>query len=316
MSVLRYTRFAAAVIFVLMCGFPSPACFADARAVEYDDFSYQAIDFASASVAALELPTIATRMRSREPFDLAASAPVKGGIQNKWRSVTQRLPREHAILTRCRIHAAACPPAAQRFLAVIDRARTYDGWARIAELNRAINLDIKPVDDMTQYGVVDLWATPLMAFKSNEGDCEDYAIAKYVALRELGIPSSDLRLIVVHINGTTEDHAVAAVRYDGNWLVLDNRTLEMRQDADIANYDPLFVIDGGGVKRVIAWGMRPRDTDAHVDPAALDLSTSSDWHTAQLLLWGLNDWLPGSGQSASPRRTTHGLRLPVWGRVA
>ena len=54
-----------------------------------------------------------------------------------------------------------------------------------------------------------------MAFASNAGDCEDYAIAKYVALQEIGIAAADLRLVVVHDEATKQDHAVAAVRYDG-----------------------------------------------------------------------------------------------------
>jgi hypothetical protein len=126
------------------------------------------------------------------------------------------------------------------------------GRTRIAEINRAVNLSIRPVDDMTQYGVEDLWATPLMTFSSNAGDCEDYAIAKYVALREIGIALGDIRLVIVHDREASEDHAVTAVRYDGHWLILDNRTLDIREDVKIRHFNPLFVLDGQGVKRLVA----------------------------------------------------------------
>ena len=51
------------------------------------------------------------------------------------------------------------------------------------------------------------------------------------------------RLVVVHDEATKQDHAVAAVRYDGRWIILDNRTLGMRQDVDVAEFSPLFVVD-------------------------------------------------------------------------
>jgi predicted transglutaminase-like cysteine proteinase len=201
------------------------------------------------TVAALEAPAPAAPWPT-EPFGIKLLALVDGGVQNKWRAVKNALPREHAILMRCRAQAASCSPAATRLLAVIDRAQARDGWARIAELNRTVNLDIKPVDDMTQYGVEDLWATPLMAFSSNAGDCEDYAIAKYFALQEMGFGRDDLRLLIVYSRESREDHAVTAVRYDGRWNILDNRTLEIKADADIRDFNPRFSIDSDGAKYV------------------------------------------------------------------
>jgi hypothetical protein len=50
----------------------------------------------------------------------------------------------------------------------------------------------------------------------------------------------DLRLLIVHLRGTNEDHAVTAVRYGGRWLILDNRTLDIRQDVNAAEFDPLL----------------------------------------------------------------------------
>jgi predicted transglutaminase-like cysteine proteinase len=268
MCVLHYTRFAAATL-ACICGFVLLGCFGNALAAEQTGVADHADDFAILSAIALEepVPSITPAVRLREPFNFVASAPLKDGVEIKWRRVKQRLPGEHAILMRCRAQPAMCPAAAKRFLAILDRAKSREGWQRIAEVNRAINLDITPVDDMTQYGVVDLWATPLMAFKSNEGDCEDYAIAKYVALHELGIPLSDLKLIVVHVNDTTQAHAVTAVRYGDGWFVLDNRTLEIRYDAEIRDYDPLFVMDDEGARRVIAWPSTPQTVGVDRTPA-------------------------------------------------
>jgi hypothetical protein len=79
-------------------------------------------------------------------------------------------------------------------------------------------------------------------------------------------------------------HAVAAVRYDGSWLILDNRTLEMRRDADIAGFEPLFVINSEGVKRMTAAAPKPANLMVNPSPAAIDLPLSSGWQTTPLLL--------------------------------
>ena len=238
-----------------------------------------------ASLTPFETPQEAPTYRPSEPFGAETSALVKGGVQNKWASVKKKLPHERNVLMRCRADAETCPPAAKRFLAVLDKALSREGWARVEELNRAINLNIRPVDDMAQYGVVDLWASPLMVFASNAGDCEDYAIAKYVALQEIGFGKEDLRLVVVHDRATNEDHAVAAVRYDGRWQILDNRTLVIRQDVDIAEFNPLFVIDGEGVKRITKMvAAKSQDREANAIHAAMNLGFSSRWPSAPLLM--------------------------------
>jgi predicted transglutaminase-like cysteine proteinase len=250
---------------------------------------YPALEMASpafqlAALTPFDIPQDAPAQSPSQPFGAELSGPVKGGLQRKWSAVKRKLPREHAALMRCQTHPAVCTSAAKRFLAILDKARTQEGWARIAEINRAINLNIRPVDDITQYGVADLWATPLMAFKSNAGDCEDYAIAKYVALHEIGFADDDLRLLIVHLHATNEDHAVAAVRYEGQWLILDNRTLDIRQDAKAAEFDPLFVADGEGVKRMTKLASKPQDPWTKTSPATGGLQLSSGWPGPPLLL--------------------------------
>jgi predicted transglutaminase-like cysteine proteinase len=204
----------------------------------------------AAFAAPFNLPPINTP--ADEPFGLETSAPIKGALQDKWTSVKNALPREANVMARCRDNHEACTPAAKRFLAIIDKAADRKDWARVAEVNRTINLTIKAVDDMAQYGVRDLWASPLMTFASGAGDCEDLAIAKYVALRQIGIREEDLRLVIVHDRAAKEDHAVTAIHYDGRWLILDNKKLDIREDVSVAEFNPLFLIDNEGVKRAEA----------------------------------------------------------------
>lgn len=156
-------------------------------------------------------------------------APLRSGpLWLKWRAVEDEIAAEAPALIRCRAEPENCTsPAASQFIAIIDAARSRKGRAQIGELNRAINLALRPVSDIVQYGAQDRWSPPLATLTSRQGDCEDYAIAKLVALRELGFSDEDLRLLVVFERGTYALHAVAAVRFEGRWLVLDNRRFAM-----------------------------------------------------------------------------------------
>ena len=89
--------------------------------------------------------------------------------------------------------------------------------------------------------------SPLVTFSHGAGDCEDYAIAKFVALHQAGISSDDLRIVIIRDTIRGEDHAVAAARLDGHWLALDNRRMAMVEDDNLRNYRPLFVIDHYGL---------------------------------------------------------------------
>lgn len=188
--------------------------------------------------------------RSAEPFGLLASPVSEGGLREKWLGVERKLDDERVQLALCDGDRERCvSPAALQLLAIVDVARAREGRARLGEINRAINLAIRPMSDMAQYGQIDVWSSPLVTLAHAAGDCEDYAIAKYVALRLAGIAADDLRLVVLHDTVRGEDHAVAAARLDGHWLMLDNNRMAMVEDDNVRNYRPLFVLDERGVMR-------------------------------------------------------------------
>ena len=83
-------------------------------------------------------------------------------------------------------------------------------------------------------------------------DCEDYAIAKYVALREAGVAAADLRLMIVHDRALNADHAITAARVDGEWLILDNRHMLLLSDTAAVNLTPLVALDNEDVVPVRA----------------------------------------------------------------
>ena len=147
--------------------------------------------------------------RATEPFGLHATSLSEGPLAAKWRTVRGAIDAELQVVATCRDDLLQCAsPEALRFIAIVEAAKTKTGLARIGDINRAINLAIRPVSDMAQYGVEDYWASPLAVLKAGAGDCEDYAIAKFVALREAGVMPADLRLVILRDPATSEDHAV------------------------------------------------------------------------------------------------------------
>lgn len=185
-----------------------------------------------------------------EPFGLFASTLTTGALREKWFGVQRRLEDEMVQLALCDGDRDGCAsPAALQFLDIVEAAKRRTGRARLGEINRAVNLAIRPVSDLAQYGQIDVWASPLATLARGAGDCEDYAIAKFVALRRAGLASDDLRIVIMHDPVRGEDHAVAAARLDGRWLTLDNRHMAMVEDVQLLNYRPIFLIEAAGVKR-------------------------------------------------------------------
>jgi predicted transglutaminase-like cysteine proteinase len=209
----------------------------------------------AANVAAGPLDSsaaLAMAGQSAEPFGLFTSPVTWGSLREKWEGVEHRLDDERVQLALCEGDPERCAsPAAMQFLAIVDAAKARGGRARLGEINRAINLAIKPMSDLAQWGEIDVWSSPLVTFAHGAGDCEDYAIAKFVALRQAGISPDDLRIVVMRDTVHGDYHAVAAARLDGHWLTLDNRRMAMVEDADVRNYRPLFVIDQHGVMEYV-----------------------------------------------------------------
>ncbi|MGD9738417.1 MAG: transglutaminase-like cysteine peptidase [Parvibaculaceae bacterium] len=67
----------------------------------------------------------------------------------------------------------------------------------------------------------DYWAAPLELFAAG-GDCEDFAIAKYLILRALGLPSGSMRVVVLFASPQVPEHAVLVVATSNGAWVLDN----------------------------------------------------------------------------------------------
>jgi predicted transglutaminase-like cysteine proteinase len=175
-------------------------------------------------------------------FGLDTTPVVTGELLANWDGVQAAIRDEREVLARCREVTKACPAAAQKFLDIVAAGRAHAGRARIGVINRAINLAIRSRRDAR-------WSPPLATLGAGAGDCKDYAVAKYVALREAGVAAEDVRLVIVRNLAVGEDHAVVSVRLDGAWTILDNRWQVLVEDTKMQGVIPLFVLDQQGVEQ-------------------------------------------------------------------
>jgi predicted transglutaminase-like cysteine proteinase len=204
------------------------------------------------NVAAIDPAAVLRAQPASDLFGLDTIGVTGGEILAKWSQVVAAMAADREVLRRCRAAAETCPAPAQKLLAVIADGEAHEGRARIGVINRAINLAIRPMSDLAQWGVADRWSAPLETLASGRGDCEDYAIAKYVALGEAGISEDDLRLVIVRDLSIAEDHAILAVREGEKWLLLDNRRLALLADNELQHAQPLFALNRNAVTEFTA----------------------------------------------------------------
>lgn len=98
------------------------------------------------------------------------------------------------------------------------------------------------IPDHINWGVEDYWASP-GEFLRRSGDCEDYAITKYMSLIELGWNIDDMRVIVLEDTSLNLIHVVLAVYQDGKINILDNQHENVIEDTRIKHYKPIFSVN-------------------------------------------------------------------------
>lgn len=91
---------------------------------------------------------------------------------------------------------------------------------RLLRINQAVN-SATYAADIELWGKPDYWATPAELFKRG-GDCEDFAAAKFLMLRDAGVPSSRMFVLVLRAAPGEAAHAVLVVKTEDGPMVLDN----------------------------------------------------------------------------------------------
>ena len=101
--------------------------------------------------------------------------------------------------------------------------KDYELLKKLSYVNSFVN-KILPAQDTAFQSSLDYWATPKEFLLQGHGDCEDYVIAKYFTLLELGIPKEKLYFAVVDIKGQKDSHMILLYleNKESTPLVLDN----------------------------------------------------------------------------------------------
>lgn len=130
---------------------------------------------------------------------------------------------------------------------------------RLTQANAFFN-QLRFLSDGEQWGSRDYWATPLEFLGRGAGDCEEFAIAKYVTLVKSNVPTSQLRITYVKALRPRQAHMVLTwAQKSGDMpLVLDNLIPEIRPASartDLIpvysfNADSLWITKAGTEKRV------------------------------------------------------------------
>ncbi|WP_406664583.1 transglutaminase-like cysteine peptidase [Gallaecimonas sp. GXIMD1310] len=102
------------------------------------------------------------------------------------------------------------------------------------------------VDDIRLWGKNDYWATPLEFIGADGGDCEDFAIAKYFTLLELGVAESKMRITYVKALSVNQYHMVLAYYPTPQAvpLILDNLVPDIRRATERPDLLPIYSFNG------------------------------------------------------------------------
>ncbi|MCG3697922.1 transglutaminase-like cysteine peptidase [Aliarcobacter butzleri] len=111
---------------------------------------------------------------------------------------------------------------------VKNKARNLDINKKLTQINLFINGSLAEFDNASM-GIDDYWMTPKEFFIKGHGDCEDYVIAKYFTLLELGVKKENLYPAIVKVQGSASFHLVLLYVEDKNKspFVLDNLSFKI-----------------------------------------------------------------------------------------
>lgn len=150
-----------------------------------------------------------------------------------------------------KIQRQQSPEMAQRFShwqQLLMSANRLSDEEKLESVNAFFN-QMKWVDDQELWGRKDYWATPIESLMNNAGDCEDFSIAKYFTLLEMGIAVDKLSISYVMYQKDNTAHMVLTYfeEKDADPLILDNVESRILQGEERRDIRPIYHLNSHGV---------------------------------------------------------------------
>ena len=137
----------------------------------------------------------------------------------------------------------------QEWQQLLDQSQHLSDTEKLDAVNRFFNRKLSFQDDIDTWRVKDYWATPVEALYKGAADCEDFAIAKYFSLRQLGIATDKLRITYVKALTLNQAHMVLTyyAHPHADPLVLDNLINIIKPAGERTDLAPVYAFNAEGV---------------------------------------------------------------------
>ena len=159
-----------------------------------------------------------------------------------WRDALARIARDRSRIEKCDADVANCGSTTMTvWRAKVHELQTLDPMRQLQEVNRFVN-SFPVQSEKTASNAIDYWASPL-EFLRQGGDAEDFAIMKFVTLRDVGINNAAMRIVVVYDALKQQRHAVLAVVHDGRTFILDTVSNAIQPADRVKYYVPFYSVN-------------------------------------------------------------------------
>lgn len=127
----------------------------------------------------------------------------------------------------------------------LDSVKTKGDLEKLEAVNNFFN-EVRYGSDMKVYGKNDYWATTWEFLGNDKGDCEDYVISKYFALKHLGVDYKKLFFTYVRSTNFKEPHMVLTYfeTPKSEPLILDNNNRKIFPASQRKDLTPIYNFNG------------------------------------------------------------------------
>ena len=159
----------------------------------------------------------------------------------QWTAVLSRIEGQRSAYAACD-RGDCAQPGIRRWRQQVADLASADPRRQLEVINRFANQAMPYLEDIQNYGRSDYWASPL-EFLDRSGDCEDYAILKFVSLLELGFSNDQMRIVVVEDVLRRLPHAVLSVQIGDDVYILDSVFDVVLPHQRVTQYAPQYSVN-------------------------------------------------------------------------